>query len=256
MRHVLRLWEYEVARGSAHAPLTQEGDSSEPQSQLAYKLAQKLGALTTQAPNGLAIQAWMPVLVLGPSAHNLVRHFMRTLLYYLAASPNAGNGAGAWRAIIEFGLGASWHREKNGFRAESLLCDCLGLGQETASPPLEADLAAQVADLYGRWVNAHLASDESNVERLSDFLASPTGTTMRMQGLVWIHQHGLYGRRDRTLNALVSLLDVALRNEAELVAGSAATRNAAIAISGFLAGSQLPAALVLQERLTSVLRGN
>lgn len=102
----------------------------------------------------------------------------------------------------------------------------------------------------------HLNHDEDNLGGLCGFLASEAGAPIRLDGLLWLAaalnpvMPGADWHRDRTGSALVELLDVIAKQDAEKVSASAEAREALVQLAAHLVARQVPAALALQERIS------
>jgi hypothetical protein len=113
---------------------------------------------------------------------------------------------------------------------------------------------------YEQWAKKYLRSDEDNIAGLCNFLASPTGTDLRVAGLIWIHEamqadpELRLSRREGSADAVIALVDLVLNEEAGRVSNDAKARDAVLAITGRLVALQTPAALTLQEHARVVLR--
>ena len=110
------------------------------------------------------------------------------------------------------------------------------------------------------WVVKAGAALGSNacVARFSNFLTTPFGAPLRLDGLRWIAAAFSEGPRisrwyrDRTRDVLIELLNTAINQNGRELRGDASARQALFEIAGELARNNVPAALALQERIKNL----
>jgi hypothetical protein len=91
--------------------------------------------------------------------------------------------------------------------------------------------------------------------RFSHFLATTFGGPLRLGGLRWIaatlqaKNPSNHWHRERTGNALVELVAAALGSDAQALSKDTEARRALLEVAAVLAAKNIPAALVLQDRI-------
>jgi hypothetical protein len=250
---VSRFWGYEANRMQARAKDTGEYDLP---TRFGYDTLFKLAHLSLTAPEGAARMVWEPVLSHGPEAHYGVRHFVQSLFVQLSKGADPKKFESVWRETAEYGLAANWEKkDRHWFKAERILCDLIGFGNEDALRQLPSGAALRMRDVYERWAESHLEWDEECVTRFCRFLTSDFGAPIRLDGLRWIatmlkrSKHSQRWYRDVTGEALIELLNTSLiRNTPELATNSDA-RQPVIEIAADLVARNIPNTLALHERI-------
>lgn len=253
-RLALRIWNYDATRAKARKK-ENRGAYDLPSQHLGYDILLKLGALSIAAPTGEGLAVWEPVLSHGPAAHYALQHFIRGLFLRLGEGDDPVAFERVWRAAAEYGLAANWSQPGLWFYGERLICDLLGFGNEHALSRLNPGAALRMKDVYERWAAAHLANDEECITRFCHLLATNFGAQLRLDGLRWVaaalRQREPSGRgyREGTGDALVELVATTLSFDAQALSQHAQARQALVEIAAALAAMNIPAALVLQERI-------
>lgn len=253
-RLVLRIWDYDVARAKARAQ-EEYGEYELPSQNLGYSVLQKLGMLSIAAPAGEDAAVWKPVFIHGPAAHYALQHFISGFFLRLGKGDDPIAFERVWRATAEYGLAAGWSQPSLWFRSLRLICDLLGFGNENFLSHLSPGAALRMKDVYERWAATQLARDEECLKRFCHFLTTTFGTPLRLDGLRWIAAmlkacdlpRPWY--RDRTTEALIELVAVALKSDAAALSQHAQSRQALVEIAAALAAMNIPTALALQERI-------
>jgi hypothetical protein len=254
-RNLLKgLWEFEAWHTYERR---EEPDRETTPTQLGYETLDRTAVLLPTLSEADAREHWLPVLSLGAMSHYSVRHFLSA--WFLL--PNTGIDVAVfikhWRAMAEYALGAEkWTDGRQWFYGEQLLCQILGLGSDISfnQMPNATAVVQSMADLYERWADEHLASDENNVARFCNFLSTSAGEPLRTQALPWLVKALAEGTRAscwrrETGSAVLEYLDVILLNETELLIVDAPARHAAMTLTALLAIRQVKGALSLQERI-------
>ncbi len=251
---VRQLWAYESGRAKARAK-EDYGEYDLPSQSLGYDLLDKLADLTLAAPETEARALWESVLVHGPEAHYALGHFIRSLFQCLTNGADPAAFERVWREITEYGLEAKWDKPGLWFHGERLNADLLGFGNETALHQLPSGAALRMRDVYERWAEQHLERDEECTKRFCYFLTTEFGASLRFDGLRWIatmlkeNVPSSYWYRKGTGDALVTLIDSSLTQDAQALANDNEARQSLVEISAVLVARNIPAAMVLQERI-------
>lgn len=96
---------------------------------------------------------------------------------------------------------------------------------------------------------------ERCVTRISHFLTTTFGASLRLDGLRWIaamlkaKDPSNHWYREGTGNALVELVAAALSSDAQVLSKDAEARHALVEVAAALTAKDIPAALALQERI-------
>lgn len=250
-RLALRIWDYDASRAKARAKMDRNGEYDLP----TQKILPKIAALSLAAPENEDKAVWEPVLVHGPAAHYALQDFIHGLFLRLGNGDNTAAFERVWRAVAEYGLAADWSKPGLWFYGERLICDLLGFGNEDSLARLAPGGTLRMKDVYERWAQAHLGRDEECVTRFSHFLTTTFGGPLRLDGLRWIaamlkaKNPSNHWYREGTDNALVELVTVALGSDAHALSKDAEARQALVEVAAALAAKNIPAALVLQERI-------
>lgn len=251
---ILRLWTYESERAKANAK-EDYGEYSLPSESLGYGLLEKLAILSLDAPETVAQSLWEPVLVHGPEAHYALGHFIRCLFQCLSNGADPAVFELVWRKITEYGLTARWDKPGLWFYGERLICDLLGYGNEDALQKLPSGAALRMRDVYERWAELHLGSDEECITRFCYFLTTEFGASLRFDGLHWIatflkaNNPRNYWYRNGTSDALIELINTLLNQNAQALTSDNKARQALVEITAVLAAKNIPTALALQGRI-------
>ncbi len=251
---VARLWAYESGRAKARAK-EDRGEYDLPSQNLGYDLLEKLAELTLAAPEAEAPAFWEPVLVHGPEAHYALEHFIRSLFLCLSNGADPAAFEHVWRETADYALAAKWDKRGLWFYGERLICDLLGYGNEDVLRKLTPGAALRMRDLYERWAESHLRSDEECLTRFCYFLTKEFGASLRFDGLSWIatmlkaNNSPSYWYRDCTGDALIELVNTSLNENAQTLACDRQARQALVEIAAVLAARNIPTALALQERI-------
>jgi ABC-type oligopeptide transport system ATPase subunit len=254
-RLALRIWDYEASRAKAWAKTDRNGEYDLPTQNLGYDILLKVAELSLAAPENEDRAVWEPVLAHGPAAHYALQYFIRGLYLRLGYGDDTAAFERVWRAVAEYGLVADWSKPGLWFYGERLICDLLGFGNEDALARLAPGGALRMKDVYERWAQAHLGRDEECVTRFSHFLTTTFGGPLRLDGLRWIaamlkaENPSNHWYRKSTGNALVELVVAALGSDAYALSKDAEARQALVEVAAALAAKNIPAALVLQERI-------
>lgn len=249
----LRIWDYDATRAKARGK--KHGEYDLPSQNLGYDILLKLGALSVAAPRGEERSVWEPVLSHGPAAHYALQHFIRGLFLRLGMSDDPVAFERVWRATAEYALAADWSQPGLWFYGERLICDLLGFGNEDGLSRLNPGAALRMKDVYERWADTHLASDEECVTRFCHFLTTNFGAPLRLDGLLWLAAKLKAGEpsgrwyRDDTGDALAELVAASLSSDAQALSRASQARQALVDIAAALAAKNVPTALALQERI-------
>ena len=246
---ILSLWEFEVWLN--HRPREERDDDPVP-NQLAYKVVATIAKMATKASAEVGQQLWEPVLKLGAPAHYSVAHFL-SCWFFEASRIDASDFAMRWRPMIDYALNApEWGGGKPWYYGQRLLRQVLGYRSESILDRNAAFqiIVQQMRDYYARWAGEHLNREDDNVVALCVFLASPTGRSLRINGLGWLHQAVTADSwyRPEMGNALVEFLNVALTEDAPQIRANVPARDAFLSLVALLVEKQVSAALALQER--------
>lgn len=254
-RLALRIWDYEASRAKARAKTDRNGEYDLPTQNLGYDILLKIAALSLDAPENDDRAVWEPVLAHGPAAHYALQNFIRGLYLRLGEGDDTAAFERVWRSVAEYGLAADWSKPGLWFHGERLICDLLGFGNEEALARIAPGGALRMKDVYERWAQAHLGRDEECVTRFSHFLTTTFGGPLRLDGLRWIaavlkaKNPSSHWYREGTGSALVELAAAALGSDALALSKDAEARQALVEVAAALAAKNIPAALVLQERI-------
>jgi len=248
-----RLWTYEAERMRARAK-EDKGEYGLPSQNFGYDLLLKHAELSLTAPKTQARAVWELVLEHGPEAHYALQHFIHGLFLRLSKGDHSGAFEQVWRAIVEYGLSANWGQQRLWFYGEQLICDLLGFGNEEALRRLSPGAAQRMRDVYERWAELHLERDEDCVKRFCYFLTTEFGAPLRLDGLRWTAamvkvRKSDYWCRGSTGDALIELINISLNQNAQALANDCQARQALVEIVATLTARNVPAALVLQERI-------
>ena len=250
-RLALRIWDYDASRAKARAETDRNGEYDLPTQNILPKIA----ALSLAAPENEAQAVWEPVLAHGPAAHHALQDFIHGLYLRLLDGDDSAAFERVWRAIAEYGLAADWSKPGLWFYGERLICDLLGFGHEDSLTRLAPGGAIRMKDVYERWAQAHLRRDEECATRFSHFLTTTFGGPLRLHGLRWIaavlkaKNPSNHWYRKGTDNALIELVNVALRSDSHVLSKDAEARQALVEVAAALAAKNIPVALALQERI-------
>ena len=136
-----------------------------------------------------------------------------------------------WRTTAEYGLAAYCSQPGLWFCGARLICDLLGFGNEDGLSRLNPGAALRMKDIYERWADAHLASDEECVTRFCQFLTTDFGAPLRLDGLRWLaaklKAHEPTGRwyREDTGDALVELVAASLSSDTQALSRASQARH-------------------------------
>jgi hypothetical protein len=246
---ILSLWEFEVWLN--HRPREGRDDDPVP-NQLAYKAVAAIAKMTVKASVEVAQQLWEPILKLGAPAHYSVAHFL-SCWFLEAYRIDASDFAMRWRPMIDYALNApEWGGGQPWYYGQRLLRQVLGYRSESILDRNAAFqiIVQQMRSYYARWASEQLNREDDNVVALCVFLASPTGRSLRIDGLAWLHQAVTADSwyRPEMGNALVEFLNVALTQDAQQIRTNVPARDAFLSLVAILVEKQVSAALALQER--------
>ncbi|MFH2057491.1 MAG: hypothetical protein ABIJ59_01145 [Pseudomonadota bacterium] len=253
-----KLWEFEVWRKQKSEDANDDDRPGLP-SDLGYSLLQKLSKLLVTAKKNEAGNIWKPILSLGVDGHHEIEHFVDGWFIAAVQSKDMNSISLFWREMIEFVLPLqNWSPNRYWYKGEKLFRHLLGFSSISF---LEYEGAQEVIlknkDLYERWAKKHLIREEDNVEAFARFLSSKIGASIRYDGLLWIRDallppDALYWHRKETGSSLISLLDVIVSNDTNIISSDSSFREALLAVAAYLADRQVPIALSLQERIRKV----
>jgi hypothetical protein len=243
----------------------QQSERDEPPSAIGYEIAPAVArAIPTLSLND-AKELWEPLLQLGGDAHYLIGHFINSWLQQVSRNSDVAEFSLHWRAMIEFALSSSrWSSGRRWHYGESLLCRLLGCGSELSLNQVTGLQATvmQMKELYDSWASNHLGRDEDNIASFCGFLSAPIGSSIRLDGLLWLARSmksgargSLQWRREGTSSAMTTLLDTALLEQIDDLKTNVDVRQAFLELSAILVARQAPTALALQERAKSKLGG-
>ncbi|MNR84303.1 hypothetical protein D3C72_151010 [compost metagenome] len=250
----LQIWDYDVTRAKAWEK-KEHGEYALPSQNLGYDILLKLGELSIATPAGAERAVWEAVLAHGPAAHYALKHFIAGLFLRLGKGDDPEVFEGVWRASAEYSLAADWSQPGLWFHGERLICDLLGFGNTEALSRLNPGAALRMKGVYENWAAVHLARDEECLARFCYFLISNFGAPLRLDGLRWIaamldkSEASDRWYRESTGDSLVELAAAALSFDAQALAKQAEARQALVDICAALAARNIPAVLVLQERI-------
>ncbi|MBY2986670.1 hypothetical protein HF280_19435 [Rhizobium leguminosarum] len=244
------LWNYDAVRARAHSR-DKHGEYDLPSQNLGYGVLRKLAELSIAAPRGEQSKVWEPIFRHGAAAHVALDHFIEALFVQLSKGDDPIAFEQVWRGLAEYGLAADWSQPGLWFYGERLLCRLLGFGNEAALARLAPDAIFRMKDVYERWAQDRLKRDEECLTRFSYFLTTEFGARIRLDGLRWIASSESFDDwyRDGTGKALIELLAVSLKSDAQALSKDIAARQAIVRIAAALAARNIPEALALQERI-------
>ncbi|MCV0423919.1 MAG: hypothetical protein K5905_00455, partial [Roseibium sp.] len=253
----LRLWDYEATRGKAHSK-EKYGEYDLPSQRLGYGTLSKLAVLLVAAPEREQKTIWKSVLRHGPAAHAALQYFISTCFLRLSDVDDPSAFEPLLREMAEYGLAADWSQPGLWFYGERLICDLLGFGNESILATLRPGAALRLKDLYQRWAETHLDSDEESVRRFCHFLMTDFGAPLRFDGLRWLStmlngaSRSGYWYREGTGDALVALAVETLTSDTQALSKNPEARQAVIEIVASLVAKGVPEALALQDRIKCI----
>lgn len=247
----IQIWAFDAARAKSGSK--DYGEYDLPSQNLGYDVLVKLAELCLSGQKEHESDIWEGVLQHAPEAHYAVRHFIDAFFARL------GNGADptaferVWRKMVEYGLAADWKKKGLWFHGERIVGDLMGFGNATVLRMLTLNAALRMKDVYQQWAGNHLAVDDEAVQRFANFLTTPFGSALRLEGMQWI-KTALIGQkeyffRENTGAALVELVATSLKDDGALLVNAREPREAIIDITAALVANDVPNALAIQERI-------
>ena len=229
--------------------------------QFGYKVLEAIAAVVLVSDVSAAPALWQPVLAIGPKGHYAIEHFFLCFFSNLKEETDTAAFAAHWRPMIEaILLGGGWEGGP-WYYQQSLERQVLGFAHadRLVRPTQGPLLVESMRDLYRAWAEKRLPEDEDNLGGFCNFLSTPAGAPLRLEGVVWI-ANALRGDtgarrwfRDRTSAAFVELLSSVITEEGGAAVAAPTTTQALIDMTALAVSQQLPAALALQDRLKTLL---
>jgi hypothetical protein len=252
---LLRFWQLEIAHARERG--RDKDGELHLSGQFAYHVLERLAALAISEPQDLAQRVWKRVLELGPAGHIAIRHFVRTLFVALSKGADPQRFEALWHALGNYALAANWNLPGLWFHGEEMRRLILGFGSEWALDNLPAGAALRMKATLESWAKTHLQR-EDNLAALCVFLASPFGSPLRLDGLLWIQAtlktaEAAFGfHRDSSGDALIQLIVTVLQHDVAAVRKQPDVREALIEIAAALASTGRQDALAIQDRLRAL----
>lgn len=224
-----------------------------------YTLLENLARISAILKFKDSAAIWQPVFLLGSSAHYAIRHFLDAWILQVSRKGNDPEIIQTWKAMLDFSLASeNWTSGRRWYYGQQLLRQLLGFHSEVFLAKEESrPMVLQVKNYYKQWVEEHLSTEEDNIAAFCIFLSSKAGSVIRLDGIVWIKdalklEGRSHWRRDRAGDAMVELLDIAIKENAQEIAKSLTVREALLVLAADLVAKQVPAALALQERIRRI----
>lgn len=258
---VQAFWAWEAWCRTGSVDEDDDDDFKPPDQAVGYPVIAELARLTLASPIDEAPALWEPVFVLGKRGHYCVDHFLTSWLLLVNEATDTDEFVRRWRPMIAYMLDRpEWSSGRYWFRGQQLQRQALGFHASTViarNPGVIAGIAG-MKDLYERWAEKQLSGDDGNLEGFCGFLSSAAGAPLRLDGLRWIAsaiQASPEGRRrDRSSSdSLVGFLDVLAEQHLDEISKSPDARAELLQLVAYVVARQLPAALVLQEKIAGAL---
>ena len=232
-----------------------------PMGQFGYKLVDAVAAMVLVTDATEASSLWQPIFDIGPKGHYAIGHFFLSFFTHLNEGTDPAAFVARWRPMIEAVMAGRGWEDGPWYHQQSLERQALGFAHPDAlaRPTAAAHFVESVRDLYRAWAQKRLPGDEDNLAAFCNFLSTPTGAPLRLEGLVWIanalrgDSGGRDWYRDRTSAAFVEFLNTVITEDGATAAARPETRQALIDLTGLAVSRQLSAALALQDRLQALL---
>ena len=232
-----------------------EGTPYEPE----YALLRALPERIIQMRPDEARAVWEPILALGGIAHYWVESFLDDwFMVGLQTIPAPDEFVREWQAMLDYTEGAeAWSGARRSYRVAELRRHLMGLGEFVLDLWTEgqAQVVARMAPHYQRW--AHQSLDGSqDATQLARFLRRPGATPLVADGLIWLAAAEGSASSSRADNhyedAVGTLLDHVARHQRDIPRSNRAVGDAYRALLQRLADRQVPIALELVSRLSSL----
>jgi hypothetical protein len=229
--------------------------------QFGYSILEAMAWQTAGAASAMAEETWSFVLKLRISYHHFIGHFLRVFFATVARDSKPASVVRIWKSMLEFGLKQdAWTEGRHWHHGRGLLRSLLGFGSEAFldSVPEYQKAVVEMKPLYEQWAKKHLQHDDTNISSLCYFVKSKTGAPLRLDALLWVAEHidsiTAYRLRDGTSDAIITLLNAILLEDAPQVREQVPARDALLSITAKLVSFQLPTALSLQEQARAALK--
>lgn len=229
--------------------------------QFGYDLIQKLAFQCARTSDDYATSIYHAVLGLGPAADHIIDHFMGSWFIQLHKPLDTDVFCGRWKSIVQFGMDGRWAEGGSWYDEQKLLRKLLGF-EYSASLQNIPDLGVKLVDmshLYETWATTNLGKDEENVSSFAYFLKSDAGEALRIEGLKWLAtiltggKKEQYWRESRDTGAsLVDLIDKAFRDQKSAFQTDPEARQALLKLSALLVSKQIPSAMSLQQKISTL----
>ncbi|WNH43974.1 hypothetical protein [Xanthomonas hawaiiensis] len=253
---VLRFWAWEVARARECA--RDEDGEMHLSGQFGYHLVEKLATLVLLVPEARAERVWLPLLELVPAGHIAIEHFIKNIFLELSKGASPSRFEALLHALANYAVAANWSPPGLWFHGERILRLILGFGNKWALINLPDGAAVRMHGLLERWTKDHL-KQEDNLAGLCRFLATVFGAPLRLDGLSWIQDAlrtsntQLNLHRGTSGDSLVDLIATVLQHDLTTLRTHTTARDALLDIAAALASTGHQGALVLQDRLRTLV---
>ena len=235
-----------------------DNDDYQPMGELGYAILNELARLIGESPITAAPALWCPVFALGPKGHYAIGHFLTCWFSQITEATVVAEFAQRWRPMIEYMvLNDKWAKDGPWYYSQQLERQVLGFGASDSLKRVSDHtmLVGMMRDLFNIWAKKRLAHDEDNLAGFCGFLGNEAGKSLRLDGLQWIadamNENPDLGKwfRDRTSSAFMEFLNVLVSEHATELGQDEEARQALLVLSAHAASLQLPAALVLHDRI-------
>ncbi len=232
-----------------------EGTPYEPE----FALLRALPARIIQMRPDEARAIWEPILALGGIAHYWVESFLdHWFMVGLQTIPTPDEFVREWQAMLDYTEGAeAWSGARQSYHVAELRRRLMGLGEFVLDLWTEgqAQVVAKMAPHYDRW--AHQSLDGSqDATQLARFLRRPGATPLVTDGLIWLAAAEGSASSSRADNhyedAVGMLLSHVARHQRDIPRSTGPVGDAYRALLRRLADRQVPIALELASRLSSL----
>jgi hypothetical protein len=251
-----KLWEFEAWNLLHGREEDEDSDELTQVSQLGISVIRVIASRTAVGPFEECRALWEPIFQLGARGGFNVEHFIDCFFLRLYKEHDPDGFVAAWGAMLAIVFQPAWKATGRWYRARDIRKHLLGFNaasQLTHSPAVLERLPSLV-EYYRAFAEQDLPHDDSAIEGMSYFLASPAGRALRLQGIHWLEMAARESGRVRreTASALTEFVDSLLgAHDAELLSDQNA-RAGLIRLIALLVEAQAPLALALQERLRSL----
>jgi ABC-type oligopeptide transport system ATPase subunit len=255
---LLSAFQYQTAYCKEH--MDERGEYGLPP-QFGYDVVQRLAFECARTSDDCATSIYKAVLSLGPAADHIIGHFLGSWFIQLHKLQDTDAFCGRWQSMIQFGVESRWAEGGSWYDEQKLLRKLLGLEYSSSLqniPDLDAKLVG-MSKLYESWATNNLRKDEENVSWFAYFLKSDAGRALRIDGLKWLAASLTNGEKEQywrdssdTGSSLVDLIDKAFRDQKTTFQTDTQARHAILKLSALLVAKQIPSAMSLQQKISTL----